>query len=349
MKPRYFRSETVESSSKLSDILFRFLCATHGLHTGLPIIRRLGLFFWIAMDIILPVASFLHLKFSLTNRPDHASLSQLASMLGILIFALSTMASTFIFMVKHETIGKLLKTGPRNVGDVLLPMLCATPALVYIASVESYLDTITGASRLVNYTTSAISTATFFAIYYDVIDKLSSDLEALHQIVSRTDAKYRDLVKEKIRIRREIKTVNSLFALPLSLQCFRFFDMSLYLSACLITGAKSRYATLLFIGFTATHCAQIYIANCKASRVISRCLRTEKRLLTIYAVDGEFRRNGEHRELLTALEFREEWDSIRMFCFTLRMDNVFRCLPTILTCMAVILQFDFKVVRALQF
>lgn len=335
--------------ASVPDVIFRSACAFHGLRCGFPRLRCFSLMFWFLTASVFPYAVGSYFYAITFGSADIVSLSEVTYAAGASMYLVSTYCSLYIFVLKRESIEGLLQRNSRKPMDVLLPLLCLIPHIgstVYsIASMTNFGFILSHACFIIG----DLSMMTFFMVYLDMINNLISRLQNLHKLSTKVGRDWNLVVLEKWRIRDAVQTINSFYSLPLSLHHFQLFISSTFYLKAIIGDLFGVGMVKLFYLITAVSInAPIVIAAWKASTLVSHCYLTENHLLKLCGTRSWGSRDRDlNCGYARVLQFREDWDSLRVACFIFSKENILKFLSTMVTCVAVVMQFDFKVSRAL--
>ena len=117
--------------------------------------------------------------------------------------------------------------------------------------------------------------------------------------------------------------------------------------AAMMGQAMHIYEKSLLMASLFTYTVVLVKAAHKGSRVISKSLETESHMWTHLVTRTGLLSASERWEVAGVLRFREEWDALEVACFTSNLGNFSKFLSTTITCVAVVLQFDYKAVRCI--
>lgn len=195
---------------------------------------------------------------------------------------------------------------------------------------------------LLQYTTMVTS----LVVYEDMACNLVRDHTRIRDATRAETLNWKNLISAKWRTRDQTRKINALYAGPLVVLYSNMFLSAVYIGAELIL--RNLRPWILFFA-TLNHICfmiQMILLAHKATEVRNVCEETESGLL---------RRLSERSTLdyvdsatMASFRFHDEWDSLRVGCFAHNLQNFWRYISVVTTCVAVVLQFDYRVVRAIN-
>lgn len=339
------RSRAPGCVTKIPGVVLRLAGSFHGLEIGFPKIRILGLFFWSLAAATYPFTVLLYFYYTTFQTRDQVGLSDITSAFGAFNFMLSTLASIFTFIVNHKSVERLLAIDASSAVNVFVPLLCGIPFFLTCMSIISRTDEIVIFVGYVNYVTFDASMTIFFVLYMNVNSSVLGQLERLYQVTQKDNYSWNFLMREKLRIRQEIRVINSIFALPLALHYVQLFIGVIFDFAATMGHSMHPYEKSILMGSLFTYLVTLLRAAHMGSQITSKCLDTEFHLMTLAVHTTASRDTTERSEAINVLRFRGEWDALKVACFESSLENFIKYLSAMVTCVAVVLQFDYKVVR----
>lgn len=331
----------------IADVTLRFLCAFHGLQTGFPRVRRLSFVLWFVCVVTSPLTTWIYFYLTVYLATQHVSLSSITTTIAAFNFLLGTLFTIFVFIVKHDAIEKLLKSHVRDATDVFIPLACCVPSLTMYVSSLIRMNDVAVLIAYPNFMIFTISMTIHLMVHLNLINNVLQKLKRLHVSLGRAGGDWSSVALEKLRIRKDLQTINSLFALPLSMHFIQFYAAVLFNSAAMMGSTMRSYEDYLLLISGATPTVNLLLVACKGSRVVSQFLEIENLALSLSVTANTVSRNGKQLEAMNIFRFREEWDTVQALCFTLNIGGFLKFMLTVFTCTAVILQFDYKVVRSI--
>lgn len=337
--------ESLEESC--ADRVFRLLLAFFGLHAGKTPPRWFQILSSIFLLIVLPCffldgPLFLYARIA-SQKTTRPSLSEITALSSVISYSVCSCYVVLLLKLKRGEIEPLLQRNQRTFFDVLPFLLLMLPE--FVANVSGVVND--GRILMVIVTVTLMlqyfSMVIFFMVYQDITASLTRDLAGLRLAMTVSTTKLDDLIADRWEIRDKIHTTNALFALPLSLFYLQIFSTTVYVAAevilqsfgyCLESILSLSYSCfLLKVSILAHRSSNVRIASRDIEREL---LEKSRKIATIGSIDPIAART---------FEFRNEWDSLRVGCFDHTLPNFWRFISVLTTCVAVVLQFDYRVVR----
>ena len=332
--------------SECSKFIFRFVCACLGLEAGFPAISYLGLLFWSIAAATCPIMAALFAHYRTTS--DELSFLDVTSAAQGIIFVLTTFAFVYACIVHRSKVERVVQTEVVNASDVLIVILGSLPMFALCYSV---LRRARETMIIVGYTNVIIfhfGTTAFFVIHTNASRGLLVQLERLHEQTRRSRLSWNYLMREKLRIRRQIRAVNFVFS-----SCLGFHYIGLFVATILTLGyvmgrgMRMHEKSVLLMNLL-TYVATLLRTARQSSRIILQCLETEFHVWRLFVNRVDLPGDEKQSNAVDFFRFREEWDTLQVACFSANSANFAKYLCTVVTCVAVVLQFDFKVQRVLR-
>lgn len=193
-------------------------------------------------------------------------------------------------------------------------------------------------------------------VYVEVLSVLEDQCKFLLSSSKGNHSKPNNLVLQKWMIRDAITTLNRIFAFPLVLAYAQFVMGTIILINQFIAG---KVLTLLWFYASSLLCflAITYLMVCKCTRISDLLVEVERQVLrqlgSYHSLNGMPFSITKSPHTYSSYQwkilcFDEKWDSIRIGCFVHGEQTFASFLATCLTCVAVIMQFDFKVISAVN-
>ena len=185
-------------------------------------------------------------------------------------------------------------------------------------------------------------TAVFMIVYLDAINKIVERSTNFIERMQDRRAMLAHLIAEKWDLRNQIRECNGNFASLIS----AFYLQSAFGIVFLIGTLMENEADLVDCFLMAFNTA-VYLLIClhsanKSSLLESQCFETERVVLTHFWDENPC--SCSEVDLARIFRFREDWDCLRVGCFVHNSRNFWKTISTLFTAVAVVLQFDFKVV-----
>lgn len=346
MSPGSTAAETGPSRT-FSDSVFHVVLAIHGLKsrfTPRRWMRLASVVFWLTALMFFPYSAplFVYDKVVLKKR---LSLSQITTSFSAVSFSCFSSYSALLLRWKHTEIEPLLRKRGRTVRNVPLFLMLIIPELIldyvkaprergFVACISFY-----------TYTLQYFSTLVTFMIYNDLADELILKLSKLC-IAVRDSGPNNELIRTRWGYRDQIRRINSIFALPLCLFYMQMLLTTIHVTADLILQDLAYSVVFLTTLSYACIVFQLLFVAYKASNVRAMSEEIGRQFL---------KRANQSRDTATidatairALVFDEDRDSLRVGCYTHSLPNFLRFVSVMTTCVAVVLQFDFRVVRTIS-
>lgn len=283
------------------------------------------------MLFVSEIAAFIFFK---TGPGKRKSLAEVTSEVGGFTYVLSGFFAMLVLARRSENIRILLRSDGRCFRDVIFPVLLASPFIV------SGFRKIAMKNRFASICTEVLcmhphlTLVSFFIIYGDILSNLTRrNLRILKSI--REEQYMSHSIAAKWEVRDGIREMNSLFTSTLALCYIEFFVAVVFLFAKLVGQTLSITDKLWLLVNASGIVLQLYLFSRMSSKFTSISLETEYHLLK--------RSLLETSPEVMVFRFREEWDVPRCAVFAQSVPNFLRYLASTVTCVAVILQFDFKV------
>lgn len=328
-----------------SGSLFRFICSCHGLEAGFPKIRILSLPLWFAAAVTWPFTVTIFFLYTTILSEDRVGLSEVTGAMAAINYLLVTLASMNAFIRNRKKVEGLLRGEATTVLDVFVPLLCSIPLLVTCLSLLCRVGSLPMIMGYANYIAFKLSATAFSMIYASIGSSIVLQLAKLDKLNRTRDVSWNYLLSEKFRIRKEIETVNSVFALPLTLH-YSLLILGVTSDVADAMSSTLRYfEKILLLISSFTYLVSMAYGAYKGSLIMSQSVNTEFYIWTLVISRADERNSDRQWEAIGAFRFREEWDTLRVACFTSKLGNFILFLSASFTCVAVVLQFDYKVAR----
>lgn len=340
----------VTSPRTFADVFFQVLLAFYGLQTSSAPRRWITLvssLFWITMVTVFPFGDPKDAVVRLISAgSSRLSLSELMGNFGVISYSIMAVYSVFLLTRRHKEIEPLLQRSGRSMTYVLQFVVFIAPITVFsILPIYSNMG-VSVQLKCLTFLLFYVSTVAFQLVYEDVVENLVKSHARLRVSLMFPKLSWSTLTSEKWRIRDQTRDINSVFSFPLTI----FYLQLLWVTVYHIGEIIERKQTLLnafllgLCGFLIV--AQILRLACCSSEVIKLCLEQESELLRRLCRDATL--TNTENAAIKLMQFREEWDSLRVGCFVHSLANFLRFVSVLTTCVAVVLQFDFRVMRKIS-
>lgn len=330
-------SSLVDTMPASLDKIFHFVCELHGVSDAIPnpSWRRRTNRVILSVRCFLLVATLPVYFRLLSSHVKDISFSEIASDLGAFIFLISGLYAVYVFATCKEEIRSLLQLQNRRaIPDVIFPVLCAAPYLVSEScKIPFARDWELFWAHIIFLHTDVIMVS-IFIIYTDiVVNLIRRNSDILKELIAGTDSF--SLSSAKWKIRDDVQKVNCTFARLLAMYYIEFFMLVIYFFAKFTSSAllaRNLVSTALTIAGIAV---QLFEIAKKASTFTSTSLAIEHHLSKLFRI--------ETRVELEVFRFREDFDVFQVAVFDHSIANFLRFIGSGITCLAVILQFDYKI------
>ena len=344
--PRRLTATT--SLTELTDFIFRFVCACHGLQTGFPKIRYLGSLCWLFVLVSLPFSVVLKYLEWARSISKPLSFADVVRTSAVIVESTSVLLNLHIFLIKHKSVEQLLQENARNTENVVVFTLRIFTVVTLI--VRACCRT-TEIGEVVLRTSSVfgeLSKSIFFMIYVHVINNILQRLRNLNELSMDSRICLEELALDRSCIREQVRTVNSLFAVPLATHYAALFQTFLFVVASLVRSNPYEADLPAILVYSIGSTGMIFYIARKAFQLDFMSHTAEIRSTAIPVGNTEWKSSIKIIQLIHVFRYRSEWDSLRVACFTLNMNSFLGYLTTITTCAAIVLQFDSTTLRALN-
>lgn len=345
---RSLQSPSCPKRKSLVDWLFESLCSINGLQfSDKPGRWRNGLFLfiWCCVSTFRTWFAISKVYVVFLVNKEVIGLAKIMMVFGGCALTLTTTYNSFVFVRKGESMRKLLRSEGRSLRDFLLPtifVILNNASPLWVLGSSNYYE---GTVAVIYMLCDTITMSGFFCVYTDILESIFQRHEnILLSVQSLPKQAESSIVVKKWQARRIIRETNALFAVILSMyyiQAPLIFVIGLAQTmeqtsklgdSCMILLVLCSFVGLLWLG--AIRCSAIASACCGTEHVFAEA---------IDSCDSICRRC--QKQHLRVLAYREDWDSLKMAFFSQNAPNLVGYLVTCMTCVAVVLQFDIKVVR----
>lgn len=323
------------------DSIFRFVCWAHGLDIGIfqtrcsKMMQRMLLVLRSVMFACGMPLYFLHR----TAPGREFSFAKITSDLGGFLFLGFGFYAASVIMGCRVDIQDLLQKSGRRVQHIALPALCALPAVAYAA------ETFASGRGLVPKITEVLCMHTkftmisFFMIYTDMLATLQHrNREILESIQAGHNSDCS--IPAKWKLRDAIGTMNCIFGRTLALFYIESFMAAIHTFSTLGGSSHDSRERVVLLSNVVGIVLQLLVLAVNSSALVATSLRCEYHLSKVFRPDSSI-------ELLV-FKLRDEWDLPKVGYVFLNVSNFLKFLASAVTCIAVILQFDHRVLRKLN-
>lgn len=188
-------------------------------------------------------------------------------------------------------------------------------------------------------------------IYVEAMSSLRNRYRSLLAATATPSSDPYILLKAKWQLRDSIRDLNELYATPLSLAYIQIFLEMIVSIGRLVTEAAIEESFMYLISnlcFT----IQLYVIASKSSNLTDVLIEIERyalhRRTHECAMKNWLHDTDPSLILWQVLRQDERWDSLRVACFVHSRTTLISFLATSTTCVSVVLQFDFKLVKVIS-
>ena len=337
-------------SKTYCDVLFQVLLIACGVQTGVR--PRI----WVeCVSATLSLATLASIPFGcpyivygtiFTPRAKPLSLSGQISVVASVTFVAISIYLIYMLVREGKRIKPLLRRSGRNFDDVVLFLICHVPCEIMLWKSSSDLGPVFTALQTFGLAKCELTILTIIMIYYDMVQNLLVRLLRLHHSTTVSKLDRDALISEKWKLRDQTSDINGLFAEVLTSFYLQVFLSAGFVWARVIQHDMNFSMAIWFVLNFFCYIFQVFRLARKASEIKLLCLKTEAELTrrlhneaTLTHLDCAFMRN---------LQFSDGWDSLRVGCFEHNTANFVKFLSMVSTSVAVVLQFDYLVVRAIN-
>lgn len=332
------------------DRIFNISSRVHGLRSRSTPNRWRRLEFALVLLIVAPCYlsnGILYLYWSSATRDRRPqSLSDITISASVVWFTLSTVYVLLVMRMKNTEIAPLLQRNGRRLIDTVLFILLALPECMIVTKTtftdKGFLEQLTGMIFLVQYFNMVI----FFGIYKDIADALTEDLERLRRVTMDSMPRWEYLISVRWKIRDRIRTANSVFSVSLSFFYVQGIMTTVYVAAELTLQEFGTEGDVLICLSHICYFSKLIILASKASKVRSLSKDLERDYLEKTCNIGSV--SYIHFVAARTYKAQEDWDTMTVGCFSHNLQNFWRFVSVLTTCVAVVLQFDYRVVRMIN-
>lgn len=332
------------------DVIIEVLLAAFGLPTGIASckwLRRLSLAFCAALmapGVVCALHNIQESVWRIITAPR--SLTRVVASLSRIWFNSIAMYSAYMLLLRGKTIEPLLRRRGRRSLEFLVFVVYFFQTVMLYASLVLSDKSLMKVLRGIGSARLSLTVVVIDMIYYDAVQALLERLRQIHRGTRKSVLEWEYLVSEKWKIRDQIDAVNELFGGLISA-----FYLQMFLSAAFAwaQAINSSARDLKMIFSAATFFCSIsahFVLAQRASAVRSRCGRTEAALTRRLQEDPTLQRV--EWKPMEHLRLHDDLDSLRIGCFVHDKANFLRFLSVVATSLAVVLQFDYVIVRTIN-
>lgn len=262
-----------------------------------------------------------------------------------MLYSINCLSWGLVLIMRNTAIQPLLQIRGRRFRDIAAPILLASSyQAVYFDRIMRMADW----RKQCHEMTFCILTffmMMFFLIYQDAIDRtLRTHTELNVSARARTWLDLTTIISQKRSIQKSIEEINRRFAIPLALHHSGMISVTLRVFYQLVENQISILEKGTVIVCQIFQLGLFHSVATRGSTLVLKCLELESFVLMRYSGVN----SPDQTAVRRALRFRKEWDVLLIGYFSLNVRNLLRFLTLSITCVAAVLQFDFRVVGALD-
>lgn len=350
MTPGTSRSLESTDSRNFCDVIFQVLLAAFGVQSAYSCRRWVryasaSLTFFSLILVIFAGTSHFY-EIICAEDPSPKSLSDLVAILSLISFVAMSTYSIFSLRMKGKEIEPLLRRNGRSYREGVLFLIYCFQCIIRDVLNVALHKTISSVLESVGFAIMELAMVMITTIYYDIVQDLLGRLRQLQTFSQRTSLSWKSLTAGKWEIRKRVDSINSLFAVLLSSFYLHVFLLAASVWARVI---KSSFRSdEVFISSLNFFCyiLQLFTLARKSSEKRALCVQTEASLMERSQDESTVSKTD--MAAMKHFRFNEDWDSLRVGCFEHGLGNFLKSLSMVTTCIAVVLQFDYLVVRAIN-
>lgn len=335
-------------STSAADLMCQFLYRCLGLHSGFPKKRRFQRVTFVAW-VLVHLAGFwsicVYWQGQLSDSGTR-SLSDFSIFGHDCIFIGAVVFVNFKIMLNHDEIESLVRRNGRGTGELFLQLMYGLPfALVCLRRGLTEPDA--GIElKEAYFALLEFSAAVFFLACSDMILNLKTIHEDILALASNTDANQDEILTLKWKSRDCLRRINELFSRIWGAYAMLMYSTAVFVVVEMVCGRLSLFDKTVTLSGDIFSSFRLYRLAEGSSSLKDSCLKVERMILSKYQ-KNEIRRDTS-KKLLPTMAYREDWDILLSGCFHLESRGFLSFLATSVTCMAVVLQFDYHILQNLQ-
>lgn len=335
-----YELRSAEQKQTIYDTMFRIVCMWHGVSTGHHCTWAKRMYrAVVALRTIVLICLLLASFRKKSDSGAEMSIALFFSESAIFMLEASGIFLPLFIVAQRKHLRSLFRRNGRCFHDVLIPPLCSVTYLVSRFDIPQWGSDLISDGEKVLLLHAQSCLVGIFIMYNDVIGNLKRRNQEILRAI-RSGKHSLNTIAAKWEIRDAIAKANSLFARIIAAYYIQFFACVIYTVAMMTQNEPQRVdKSWLFIN-TAFVGAQLFDVARRSSILTPLSLQIEFELV---------KRIQPHPPAeMAILRFREEWDVLQVSVFAHSAANFLRFLGSTITCAAIILQFDYKVVRTLN-
>lgn len=332
----------------VADRVHRCICVLNGLFSGTLRSLRLRVIsslMWCTSAVLWLCWFSWSLNRDILQAAERVSLIQIVSALQGILDIVNVLYVRLLFLRKNGEFEFSLQARGRSLRDLGPHMVSI--ACMAVLNVQKFIAATQHFGRVGSisyFLLSATARSSFLLYNYAMNDILGAQLQLKNAVKSgvRLDSKY--IVSQKWKIRKRIRDVNGMFATPLAIYQARVPVTLIYLFWQAVDKGNTNLTKMFLFMFQCTFLNHLFVLSRKSSTLVAGGTGIEVHFMKQVPDQNVLH----HVNLLGVLRFREEWDVLQVAGFSLSTPNFLRYVGFCMTCVAVVLQFDYRIVRALN-
>lgn len=326
----------------------QLIYAGFGLHTGFakkPRLQRATCAVW----LMIHVSGFLMVLFtSPVLRPGVNGVSVFSMFFGNCIFIASIVLFAVQIIRKHDEIELFIRDDGSRPGRWLLQLAYTTPwALLGVRKGFFAQDTM-GVVNEFYYALVHYSLMVFFLASSDAVINVKKAHANLLDLTADIDANLELIRRLKWELRDRVQSINDIFSWTWGMHCGLLFNSTIFVVVEVMDEDLSFPDKIVLLMANFSSLLRLYRLAAESSSLKELCLKAESKVLNATQASGSDRAEGIPGTFLSTIAFREDWDILRNGCFPLELTSFLSLLIYNVTCTAVVLQFDYRVLQSLE-
>lgn len=329
------------------DSFFQAICQARGLQSGNNKKRWLRFavaIFWSLIHLI-GIGIFSRSTFGRLPGYDYESLSYFTKVASVSLSLGTELCSAIQFLTMHDEIGAALRRSGRRFQDFWVNFLTSFTLLALKFVHFSLYDTKTLPLETY-FRLSEFSRSCFFMIYTDILINLENVQREISALADNMATNDEEILRRKWELRQRIQKVNDMFAWFLALHHLQIF---LSASRGVIHFLEPAYSYLDRATIITRNIAvilQLFDLARRSSTFKRLCQDIEPKFSA--GIQENAVNRDDTKQMQVVMRFHEDLDTLRNGCFALGAEDFMSFTLWSATCAAVVLQFDFLIVRALN-
>ena len=327
---------------KCDDCTFNVLLWVSGIQNKTTNFVRFRQFLWLAF---LVSAAIIYTEIFVRSS-DPLSPLRLSSAVSIFNPLLSSACVTVLLWQRRGILNFIQERATRR-----SPLNFITLISVVLPTVVYYAIYVTSEPTTDNMKESCINMifliphATFFLSYFDSLRCIEDQLRELHRLCQGPLLERPGLLVMKESIRKQVETLNSLFAYALAVHFVQIATVLFYVTATEISVDRPSWLLALSLTVTImTAISVVTLAVWRASQVTTQCRSTFSHLIIVRAKENSPNRLITLSTLIEDFRYDQDRDCPRVASWPLTPETLIGFFLGAASFGAIVLQFDYKIV-----